>query len=378
MKIVLHHNRRKKDRFNIEFEVYLSRTDRVYIPTSVQVDPQHWDLRSSSVKHTHPEFSMLNTKIKYLRKKLDEIEERYLKSDTVLTGAILRLELSSKVTATTFNQFMSEQIEVDRPSVAILTYKKWKYVLKSFDEFRHVPLSLCDTDLIREYHNFLLTRMKNTSTGKNHKTLNKYFIRAKESGLIKANPYDKFSIPKDARREEFLTSDQLDIIRNKKLYSERLEVVRDMFLFMCNTGMEYIDMKKLCAEEIKDIADKKYIVKARIKEGRGMQAIPLFPEAIEIINKYSTGKGKVFPIRSNQKINDYLKEIAVLCGIEMNLSTILARHTFATLMLTMGMPIETVSHMLGHLNIKTTKDHYAKLVVAKIANDITRLNISGV
>jgi len=103
----------------------------------------------------------------------------------------------------------------------------------------------------------------------------------------------------------------------------------------------------------------------------------LFPEAIEILNRYSTGTGLIFPARSNQRLNGYLKELATICGIDKPLTTIVARHTYATQMLERGMPIETVSHILGHSNIKTTRG-YAKLLVSKIENDLNRLGIDQV
>jgi len=123
--------------------------------------------------------------------------------------------------------------------------------------------------------------------------------------------------------------------------------------------------------------NKKYIVKSRMKIEGEIQAIPLFPEAEKIINKYSTGTGKIFPARSNQRLNSYLKEIGAICGINKELTTIVARHTFATLMLTKGMPLESVSHILGHSNTKTTRI-YANMVVSKIENDLSRLGIDGI
>lgn len=379
MKIVLHSARRiRKDKLlTIEFEAYLTRTDRVFISTGVVIDPKFWDNRSFTVKHTHPDFHSLNTQISLLRERLNEINERYLKAGETLTGPILRLEVKNERTAKTFNQYFAEQIELDRPSVKILTYKKFKYILNSFNEFKEVPLTSINTTTIREYHNYLLTRMKLSTTGKNHKVIKKYLKRAYDEKLITNNPYSTFKIPKDNRRRTFLTPDELDRIRTKNFASTRLELVRDMFLFMTNTGLEFIDMVQLSSSDITEINGKKYLIKARVKVEREIQAIPLLDEAVSIIDKYNTGSGKLFPVKSNQKLNEYLKEIADVCGIEKNLSTIIARHTFATLMLTMGMPLESVSHMLGHSNTATTRI-YAKMLVNKLDNDFERLNIKSI
>lgn len=378
MKIILHNNRRNRpDKYTIEYEVYFSRTDRVFIPTKVIIEPKYWDMRSQTVKLTHPDYISHNHKIKRLKERLNEIEERYASSGEILTGNILRLELTNTRQTTTLNEYIREQIEVDKPSVKPATYKKFISVLNNLNEFRQIPLTTCDTNIIREYHNHLLKSMKLTTTGKNHKVINKYLKRAVDDKLIKENPYKSFKIPKGARRKIYLTAEELNLIRTKVIPGEKLTLVKDMFLFMCNTGMEYIDMTELTSENITVISGRKFIIKNRIKVEREMQMIPLLPEAVSIIDKYDKGTGRIFPIRSNQKLNNYLKEIQDICQIEKNLTTIVARHTFATLMLTLGMPLESVSHILGHSNTSTTRI-YAKMLVNKLDNDLNRLGIESI
>lgn len=379
MRIILHHNRRPRvdQLYSIEYEVYLTRTDRMFISTKVVIESKYWDMKTKLVKHTHPEFIAMNAKIKRLKDRLDEIDQKYALIDEPLTGKLLRFELSNSNTSTTINEYMAEQIEIDRPDVAKSTYKKWVSVLNNLNLFGQVPLTRLDSDFVRKYHNHLLKTMKRSTTGKNHKILVKYILRAIRSGLVKNNPYTNFTIPRDAERIIYLTPVELEKIRNKSFSNTRLEIIKDMFLFMCNTALEYIDMVNLRVEDIVTVNGNKYLIKSRKKANTEIYRIPLFEEAIEIINKYAPFSGNIFPLRSNQKVNEYLKEVAALCEIEKNLTSIIARHTFGTLMLSRGVPLETLSHIMGHSSIRTTRI-YAKFVVAKIENDLTRLGIDRV
>lgn len=378
MKIYLHHNRKNNPTGGpVQFEVYFSRTSRVYFSPGVSVEKKYWDNRSKEIKPEHPDHMLLNSKIDAMRQKLLSIATEYVKRDVLLTADMLKVEMDKTPSSNIFNDYFAMQIEYDRRSVKDSTYRRIKSVLKNFNEFRQVSFSECDTQMIREYHNHLLKSMQQTSTPKNHKTLSKYLKRALQDGLIKQNPYINFRIPAYAQRRVFLTADELETIRAKEISIERINVVRHLFLFMCNTGLEYIDLMKLTAEDITEINGKKYIVKSRMKVEGEMQAIPLFPEALEIIDRYSSGTGFIFPRRSNQRLNSYLTELAAICGITKPLSTIVARHTFATLMLTKGMPLESVSHIMGHSNTKTTRI-YAKMIVSKIENDLRRLNIESI
>jgi site-specific recombinase XerD len=165
---------------------------------------------------------------------------------------------------------------------------------------------------------------------------------------------------------------------SKEFKIQRLAEVRDIFLFSCYTGLAYVDVAKLTKNAI--VADGNattWIVVDRTKTGV-MANIPLLPQAEKIIYKYKDHpkvlvSGKLLPMISNQKVNAYLKEISVLCGITKELSHHCARHTFATTVtLSNGVPIETVSKMLGHSSLKSTQ-HYAKVLDKKVAADMERL-----
>ena len=163
----------------------------------------------------------------------------------------------------------------------------------------------------------------------------------------------------------------------KEFPTERLTLVRDIFLFSCYTGLAYADVKKLMRNEIAIGVDgEKWIFTKRQKTDTSSR-IPLLPVSEGLLSKYKDHpqciRGNVLPILSNQKMNAYLKEIADVCGINKILTFHIARHTFATTVtLSNGVPIETVSKMLGHTNLRTTQ-HYAKILDIKVSEDMKAL-----
>ena len=175
-----------------------------------------------------------------------------------------------------------------------------------------------------------------------------------------------------------LTKEEIEIIASKRFATERLGQVRDIFLFCCYTGLAYADIKKLKRSEINIGIDvTKWIFTTREKTETPSR-IPLLPYSLKIFEQYENhpqciNKGTAFPVLSNQKMNSYLHEIADVSGILKKLTFHIAKHTFATtITLTNGVPIETVSKMLGHNSIKTTQI-YSKILDMKVSADMQRL-----
>jgi len=190
--------------------------------------------------------------------------------------------------------------------------------------------------------------------------------------------YDPFAEYSLARRENvrpFLTETELTKIAKKAFPTDRLTVVRDIFLFSCYTGLAYADVQKLQQSEIIIGFDRQHWIDTRRQKTDSATRIPLLPFPLALIKKYEDhpvcqAKGTVLPILSNQKMNAYLKEIADTCGIKKTLTFHIARHTFATtITLSNGVPIESVAKMLGHKNLKQTQ-HYAKVLDFKVSKDM--------
>ncbi|MBB6127449.1 site-specific integrase [Mucilaginibacter lappiensis] len=219
----------------------------------------------------------------------------------------------------------------------------------------------------------------------NHNTTMKYLANFKKIVLIcvknkwlPADPFIDFKLTKKPVFREPLTEWELEAIISKDFGNERLNNVRDLFLFSCATGLAYADVKKLKRSEIiKGVDGELWIYTPRQKTETPCP-IPLLPLALQILDKYAghpkcINQDRALPILSNQKMNAYLKEIADLCGINKVLTFHLARHTFATtITLNNGVPIETVSKMLGHTTLTQTL-HYAKVSHGKIGRDMAAL-----
>jgi site-specific recombinase XerD len=197
---------------------------------------------------------------------------------------------------------------------------------------------------------------------------------------MEKDPFKAYK-PKFTKYERgFLTEEELQTIEQKEFNIERLQFVKDLFIFSCYTGLTYTDTINLTpANLIRGIDGDYWLITSRQKTGTSVK-IPLLPKALKIIDNYrsnpkSIADGSLFPKISNQRLNGYLKEMADLCSINKNLTFHLARHTFATTVtLSNGVPIESVSKMLGHTKITTTQV-YAKVIERKLSDDMKSLKL---
>ncbi|WP_343066430.1 site-specific integrase [Mesonia hippocampi] len=221
-------------------------------------------------------------------------------------------------------------------------------------------------------------QMENNTVMKHIQRLRKMVTLAYKMEWIDKDPFIKFKPTYIKNEREFLSENELRTIIEKEFEIERLELVKDLFVFSCYTGLSYIDVMNLNEDNITfGIDGGKWIITNRQKTHNKVK-IPLLPIAEELIQKYEyhlkTKKTKtLFPNISNQKLNSYLKEIADLCKIKKNLTFHIARHTFATTVtLSNGVPIETVSKLLGHSKIATTQI-YARVIERKVSEDMQTL-----
>jgi site-specific recombinase XerD len=244
-----------------------------------------------------------------------------------------------------------------------------------------VEVGKVDISFFNNFDYYLRSRScANNYTVKMIKNLGKIINICCENGTAESNPIAFYKGRTKTVDRNFLSQEEIQIILQKRFVSARLDVIRDVFLFCCFTGLAYADVQKLKITDIqKGIDGELWIIKNRQKTNV-RASIPLLQNAVELINKYEnhpvcSNLGNVFPVPSNQKMNEYLKEIAELCGIEKKLTSHIARHTFATTVtLLNGVPIESVSKMLGHTNIRTTQ-HYAKILDIKLSEDMANLKI---
>lgn len=262
----------------------------------------------------------------------------------------------------------------------ILEFIKGKY--KTSD----VYLENLNYQFIIGFENFLrnyackksLRKIGNNTTIKHIKRLRKMINMAIALEWLNKDPFIKFKAKLEKREREFLTQIELKFIEDYESKISRLDLVKDLFLFSCYTGIAYADIMELTNKNIlKGIDGNLWIETTRVKTKTTVR-LPLLEVPETILSKYKTdiraiAIDKLFPKISNQKLNSYLKEIADLCGIKKNLTFHMARHTFATTVtLTNGVPIESVSKMLGHTKLTTTQI-YAKVVESKVSDDMNHL-----
>lgn len=264
------------------------------------------------------------------------------------------------------------------------TLQKYKVTYTRLSEFMKFKYNISDINVKEIKYQFVcdfevyLRTQANCSpntTAKFIQFFKRVILIAQNNGWMQHNPFANYKIHFKKVDRGYLTDQELEIIKNKEFDIERLEKVRDIFVFACWTGLAYVDTYKLTYDNIKTGVDGKLWIMTKRAKTDTVVTVPLLDVPLSIIEKYR-GKqdNKVLPTLSNQKMNSYLKEIATVCGIEKRLSFHLARHTFAsTTTLAKGVSIEAVSKMLGHTNIRTTQI-YARVTENLISNEMSSLS----
>lgn len=351
--------------------------------------PEYWDKQKKRVIKTAPDANNINaylddviTTIHYYYKQEllngRHITAKMLKQRFLLIGTAppSLLELFMKHTEDAHKLISADKISLSH-------YNKQRLVYRRLNEFckkngvNDMALDQFNRQTIHELEIFFRTdcNLSVNSTAKMLEFIRKGILWAYQCGLILINPFASYRIKKTETQVQFLNMQEISRIRKKQLDITRLEIVHDSFIFSCFTGISYADICKLTKDQI--VSDPKgsgYIYLYRTKTNHP-SFIPILPQSQEILDKYinRNPSGKIFHMLSNQKTNAYLKELADICGIKKKLTYHVARHTFAvTVCLENGIPIETLSKILGHTNLRVTQS-YAKITYKKVMNDMQGL-----
>ena len=255
-----------------------------------------------------------------------------------------------------------------------IDFLKWKYNLTDID------IKKVDHAFLMEYEFYLRSERKcaNNSAVKYIKNFGKIIRICIANRWLIYDPFLNYKNKIKTVDRVYLTTGELQKMTNKDMVTDRLTQVRDIFLFCCFTGLAYADVKKLRRWDLVTGVDGEQWISIKRQKTDTPSRIPLLPAASTLMLRYVNhpnceNSGRVLPVLSNQKMNAYLKEIADVCGINKPITFHIARHTFATTVtLLNGVPIESVSKMLGHTNIKTTQ-HYAKILDIKVGADMAML-----
>jgi site-specific recombinase XerD len=367
-------------------------SQRFEMSTKFKCHPDKWSAESHRVKGKTEEARMINNYLGSLQLKVHQSRKYLLDHDMDISLENIRNIIRGKTeqnkrileSFAEHNDKMEKLVGREYAKGTYIRYKTSYDHTKAFIQWKYqvedLEIKKLNYDFISDY-SFWLKSVRGCSQNTTIKYLSNFKKIVSECikrGWLIKDPFAGFKMTRKEVVRDYLTSEELDALEGKYFEIERLGQVRDIFLFCCYTGLAYIDVKKLRRDQIFVGMDKeKWIATSRQKTESSVR-IPLLPKALRLIDKYKDHpkwetEGLILPVLSNQKMNAYLKEIADLCGIKKELTFHIARHTFATTVtLSNGVPIETVSKMLGHKSLKQTQ-HYAKIVDLKVSEDMKLL-----
>ena len=353
------------------------------------IEPSKWSNELSRMKGNSEEARSINSLLDFTKNQINEIQFELLKDNITLNieefkNRLLGTKIRERMLIPIFKEHNSKIKDLLGIEYAPGTLERYETSLKHTSNFLFWKYNITDINIdkidhafITDYEFYLRTVRKcaNNTAVKYIKNFNKIIKLCLANDWLDKNPFANYKSKVKEVERVYLSEEEIQSIINKDFKTERLSLVRDIFLFSCFTGLAYIDVKNLTKSHISiGIDGDKWIFTHRQKTETASK-IPILPVAQMIINKYadhpqSVNEDKLLPILSNQKMNAYLKEIAGVCEIEKELTFHIARHTFATTVtLTNGVPIESVSKMLGHKNLRTTQ-HYAKVLDKKVSEDM--------
>ncbi len=378
-----------------EVPIYLRITCRrqsIEVAIGRRIIPELWSSEANGARGNTKEARDINDHIAHVRFQLRDIMQQLRAEEIEITPLSIKntwlgIVPDEKTILGIFKDHNEAIKLLVGKDVVDSTRKRYETAFKHIQAFiRHqykkedLPLSRIDHEFINGLEFYLKTQRNcchNTAI-KYVKNFKKIVRRAIANGWMKLDPFANYKMSLRKVDRGFLTEEELNAVRTKELPVGRLAQVRDIFLVGCMTGLAYSDLKKLCPQNlVKGDDGRLWIHVCRTKTDNACH-IPLLPMAAQIIDKYSNhpyciSHNVLLPVSSNQKLNAYLKEIATVCQINKELTTHIARHTFATTVtLNNDIPIESVSKMLGHSSINMTKI-YARLLDKKVSSDMEKL-----
>ena len=350
------------------------------------IDPGHWDVKLGKMSGRSAKALEINALIDNTKSVLNRIYHQELERMQSVTAEkvkniFLGINTKQHTLLELFKKHNADVKSLIGISKSKATYQKYEVTLKHTTSFLRKRYNLSDIHFaeinhmfISDFETFLMVdcQCQSNTTAKFMQFFKRIILIARNNGWMLHDPFVNYKNRINKVDRGYLTKEELELIFKKKIEIPRLEHVRDIFVFSCFTGLAYIDVYNLKESNIRTSFDGNLWIMTKRQKTDVNSNIPLLevPKMILAKNKGKLPEGKILPIPSNQKMNAYLKEIGDLCEIQKNLTFHLARHTFATtITLSQGVPIETVSKMLGHTNIKTTQI-YARITDNKIGHDM--------
>lgn len=362
---------------------------RAHISTNYEIAPDQW--HSGQANPRSKEGKHINAGLEEIKIKLRNCYEELYGRFSIVTAEMVKsayqggYDEKPTMIIELFNDFNTKKEKEVGNNITLSTYRKYLLVALRLKQFMIKQYGVKDMNVkdinptfVKAFHEYLISDcdLSHNVAVKSMQKFKTIVFIAKDNGIITTNPFCKYHFRFKKTDRGFLNRNEIQLLLNKKIPNSRLASTKDVFLFSCFTGLAYIDLYNLRLENIVIGEDgKKWIHTFRQKTTTKVK-VPLLPIAESILKKYEgilTG-GKILPVYSNQRTNSYLKEIAGICQIDKDLTFHMARHTFATIItLQNGVPIESVSKMLGHTNIQTTQI-YARILDNKISSDMSQIS----
>ena len=358
--------------------------ERSYINLPRKINHTKFDSKKQAVKGKGDDVKDVNEYLQLMKNKVYEAQTKLIKLDLPVTTQNIKDMFLDKIKGkqhsliALYEEYSIDmQKKIDKTIVAgtygkhLLTIKQLKEFIKRDYNRDDINLSELNGIFVDNFFTFLLETLHNNTACGSMKRFKSVIRMAINNNYMDSNPFANFKMKVSKTSVPYLTEKELKSIISKEFSCDRLNKIRDVFVFNSLTGLSFSDCKTFKKEEhiFVDENGSKWIYKDRIKTG-GLSRIPLLPLAEFLLDKYEYK----LPVPSNVKMNAYLKEIADLCGITKNLTTHVARHTAATLFLNNGTSLDSVAAILGHASTKMTQ-RYAKLLDVTIMKEADNMKL---
>ena len=362
---------------------------RIELSSNRFVELSKWSTEAGKMKGNSEEARSINSHLDMLRIQIIDLQMELIHKKIPVTtetlkSKILGVDERQRTLIPIFQDHNNKIKELVGKEYAPGTLERYKTSLSHTIEFLQWKYKVSDIEITKIDHAFItdyefwlrsVRNCANNTAVKYIKNFSKIIKLCLANDWLDKNPFANYKSKIKEVERVYLSEEEIQKIINKDFKTERLSLVRDIFLFSCFTGLAYIDVKNLTKSHISIGIDGAQWIFTHRQKTETASKIPVLPVTQMIIDKYanhpkSNNEDRLLPILTNQKMNAYLKEIAAVCEIEKELTFHIARHTFVTTVtLTNGVPIESVSKMLGHKNLRTTQ-HYAKVLDKKVSEDM--------
>lgn len=352
--------------------------------SKLEIAQSLWDTNNGKAKGRTPQAVETNQRLEDVRTTIHfRYKELFQEFGEVtveqLKSSFFGIGLSGGTLMKLYDKKIEQKTQLVGYSIGKNTLYKYKlskqvvseYIKKKY-KANDVLISDVNYEFISDYEIYLKShcKVKHNYAIKQLRYLKQIVDDALKNRLLSIDPFQDYTLKSEFIDKDFLLEPEIIKLLEWNFESKHLERVRDMFMFCCFTGLAYIDAFRLTTRSLfKDEEGAQWITVNRTKSTIRAN-IPLLEIPATIIKKYEgVSTDRLLPMDTNQKMNIYLKEIAKICNINKKLTTHVARHTFATIMLTKGVTMESVSKMLGHTNVTTTQI-YGRILNEKINTEV--------